>query len=103
MALRNYLYAKHSDSIQSILINKAPGMRTPRVVTSRKQDKEDGDSCPPERQIVLDDGTSKCANCADCPKKRDNDGNPRIKVQVGEELTSSLSDMSIQEVDYTST
>lgn len=62
MALRNYLYAKHLNPAQIALINKMP------------QD------CPPERAILLDDGTKKCANCKDCPKK--DDGAPKIRVEL---------------------
>lgn len=39
--------------------------------------------CASDRQLVLPDGTKKCANCADCPKKKTaEDGNPKVKVQV---------------------
>lgn len=74
MALRNYLYAKHSDLDQAALINKE--MRFPRRTLAPKPAKLD---CPPEKAIVLEDGLTKCANCADCPKKADV---PKVKVEL---------------------
>lgn len=66
MALRNYLYAKHSDQNQATLINKIENTK-----------------CPPERELVLEDGSRVCANCPDCPKKIPlEDGRPKIRVAV---------------------
>lgn len=73
MALRNYLYAKHLDPLLSTLINKE---------NMPKQE----NTCPPERALVLDDGTKVCANCSDCPKKRHDDGAPRLRVQIEHEV-----------------
>ncbi|GEQ67522.1 hypothetical protein JCM33374_g1187 [Metschnikowia sp. JCM 33374] len=76
MALRNYLYAKHSSPAQAALISKEPVSST-----------MDAPSCPPERALVLEDGTKVCANCADCPKKvKADDGSPKIRVQVENEV-----------------
>lgn len=109
MALRNYMYAKHStDTYTSTLINKSPSNELdsskPRMfrrgssnqshLHQHKQkhhivkhshspspsqsqshnhllddDLEVDQACNSGREIVLDDGTKKCANCSDCPKK----------------------------------
>ncbi|KAM9921943.1 hypothetical protein OXX59_006178 [Metschnikowia pulcherrima] len=75
MALRNYLYAKHSSPTQAALINKEP------VSTGEMQ------SCPPEKALVLEDGSKVCANCPDCPKKaKADDGSPKIRAQVENEV-----------------
>lgn len=74
MALRNYLYAKHGDEAQAAIINK--DMRFPRRNLAPKPAKND---CPPEKAIHMDDGSTKCANCADCPKKADV---PKVKVEM---------------------
>lgn len=65
MALRNYLYAKHPDPVQTALINQEPS------------------SC--HNAIQLLDGTKQCANCADCPKKSVHD-TPQVKVQLDREI-----------------
>lgn len=58
--------------------------------------------CSSDRRIVMDDGTKKCADCADCPKKKVvEDGNPKVKVQV-DLLASDMSHMAVGEVDFTS-
>lgn len=101
MALRNYLYAKHSDAAQSTLINKSDDTTmTPkfprRIKHERKSVSNAEISCPPERQIVLEDGAKQCANCADCPKKL-HDGNPKIRVQIADELATNVAKMSVDD------
>lgn len=60
VAFRKYLYTKHPD---------------PRTVLSKKDTQFQSTAaaapprCPPERELVLEDGSCVCANCADCPKK----------------------------------
>ncbi|KAF5210178.1 hypothetical protein E0198_003044 [Clavispora lusitaniae] len=110
MALRNYLYAKHSDPFQRALINKDPASapesapqfkkRAPKHKHISLADNVRDSECSSDRKIVLEDGSTKCANCADCPKKTMpmQDGNPKVKVQVD----GSVSEMKDKEVDYTS-
>lgn len=112
MALRNYLYAKHLDPHQVLLIDHDPNMTskmspkvTPRLMQPGKRIELHPEtqltSCPPERQLVLEDGSKACANCADCPKKTaTHDGNPKIKVQW-EELSSQVHELRVGETDYT--
>lgn len=55
-----------------------------------------GELCPPERALTLPDGSKKCANCADCPRKLStstDDGSPKIRIQMEPEIdfTSSFS------------
>lgn len=105
MALRNYLYAKHSDSSQSALINKSPSLqpqmtRFPRRSSSNPPQVYKQELCPPERQLVLEDGSRKCANCADCPRKaHESEVSPKIKVEV-DKLPEAVGAMAL-EVDYT--
>lgn len=108
MALRNYLYAKHLDPLQSTLISRDPhlpmaGLNTQRIKhIGLKSDVSSQTLCPPEKQLVLDDGTKVCANCADCPKKSQNhDGNPKIKVQL-DDLSAQVHNMTLPtETDFT--
>lgn len=107
MALRNYLYAKHSDSNQSALINKSQVPQSPAMTRFPRRGShvtpkpvESNNECPPERLIKLDDGTTKCANCADCPRKAHDEVSPRIMVEVSDRLPEEVSRMSL-EVDYT--
>lgn len=108
MALRNYLYAKHLDPHQIMLIDHDPNVavKVTPIVTKLGQrldlhQKPNQTSCPPERQLILDDGSKVCANCADCPKKTTaHDGNPKIKVQW-EDLTTQMHELSMGETDYT--
>lgn len=105
MALRNYLYAKHSDPHQILLIDHDPNMTpkvTPKIIKRLEMhQKTDQTTCPPERQLVLKDGSKVCANCADCPKKNEaHDGNPKIKVQW-EELSNQVHELTVGETDYT--
>lgn len=104
MALRNYLYAKHLDPLQTSLINRDPRVsiptRTSQKTKHMKLESELTQSCPPEKQLVLDDGSKVCANCADCPKKTKNhDGNPKIKVQL-DDLSAQVHDIPT-ETDFT--
>ena len=79
------------------MINKSqalpPTMRFPRRASVPKPVKQE---CPPERQLVLDDGTKKCANCADCPRKVDQ-VSPQVAVEVDEVDVERLK----LEVDFT--
>lgn len=101
MALRNYLYAKHLDPLQSTLINRDPKLSMNTRFVDRKQhidlDHDQSTLCPPERQLELADGTKVCANCADCPKKTaPDDGAPKIRVQL-DELSSHVYDLTMSE------
>lgn len=79
MALRNYLYAKHLDPRQAALINKD------NKLTNRSESTRD--SCPPERELVLEDGSRVCANCPDCPKKFSSQvDKPLVEVVVEKEV-----------------
>lgn len=98
MALRNYLYAKHDgDTYTLTLINKSPSNEetNPKTRTSRRRvtgevhhhhhhhhhhhdddthshthsSKSHDEACGSGRELVMEDGSKKCANCADCPKK----------------------------------
>lgn len=107
MALRNYLYAKHLDPLQRALINMDPRYQavtpTPRArhTHAPKHFGVPKQECSSDRRIVADDGTRKCANCADCPKKKPvEDGNPKVKVEV-DTLASKVSHMRVEEVDFT--
>lgn len=107
MALRNYLYAKHPDPYQTTLINRDPNMAPKgRSFVPRKHHMElrsepqNDTSCPPERQLQLEDGTKVCANCADCVKKGPfNDIKPKIMVQM-DDLSALVHDMTVEK-DYT--
>lgn len=57
--------------------------------------------CTSERRVVLEDGTKKCADCADCPKKKADDaGAPKVQIQV-DVLATDISRMDVHEVDFT--
>lgn len=89
MALRNYLYAKHQDKNQSILINKAAS-----------QDREN--SC---HQTPVEETPRSCKNCPDCPSKAQarelaSDA-PQVSIEVGKELPSRIDRMALNEVDFT--
>lgn len=80
MALRNYLYAKHLDPRQAALINKDSRL-------ANKSDKA-RETCPPERELVLEDGSRVCANCPDCPKKLlSKVDKPLVEVAVENEVS----------------
>lgn len=75
MALRNYLYAKHSNDITDAKINKKEmkeEVRTHRSKTFKvihKRPLQKQESCDSGRELILEDGTKECRNCVDCPKK----------------------------------
>lgn len=115
MALRNYLYAKHPDPSVT-LINKAPGpvpdggIAKPRFARRRpsgsghthihKKVSTDNE-CGSGREIVLDDGTKKCANCADCPRKSTK-VEAKVQVEPVDTLESQVTHLYLnKEVDYT--
>jgi hypothetical protein len=58
MALRNYLYAKHSNDITDAKINKKEMKEEVRTHRSKTF-----------KVIHKEDGTKECRNCVDCPKK----------------------------------
>ncbi|ODV81581.1 uncharacterized protein CANTADRAFT_3674 [Suhomyces tanzawaensis NRRL Y-17324] len=101
MALRNYLYAKHGNTATATKINKvepAPAETTDSQTTVS--------GCSSNRQLVLEDGTTQCRNCADCPKKHaDHDMIPKVMVEVNREELSHRVDHTLanklQEIDFT--
>lgn len=99
MALRNYLYAKHNADVRtSTLINKAPDAAQPatplrrikkvRLTPTSSAENAVG-GCGSGRELVLEDGSKECANCADCPKKGADPAQPKLTVAIAEEFAEN--------------
>ncbi|ODV67293.1 hypothetical protein HYPBUDRAFT_6571 [Hyphopichia burtonii NRRL Y-1933] len=130
MALRNYLYAKHAgDAYTATLINKStsaessatpitkfPRKHHPRIHNHKHKaiikntlvnsaGKPDAEACGSGREVVMEDGSKKCNNCVDCPKKvgspedqitSEDNSVPKVGVEVSlsaEESTPSIGDV----------
>lgn len=117
MALRNYLYAKHSNDITDAKINKketkeevrSHRSRTFKVIHKKQQQTPECDS---DRALVLEDGTKECRNCVDCPKKLDTQLaqtlGPRVTPQTSAKIGRAVSQLQVeveqlklQEIEFT--
>ena len=99
MALRNYLYAKHSNDITDTKINKRETKeeviphrsKTFKVIHKRPQKQE---SCDSGRELILEDGTKECRNCVDCPKKlsslSESTSNPMITPALSPQTSAKM-------------